>query len=143
MFGCGKLLSLQLTWLTASAHHVQMTMLLNMCLSWRAENSETQMGTEMTYKMLVRAIHSESGEELAQLVSESFIVRLATQIQILAWCMLPTSQQLILLTGNLELLLLHASHSACRHPMLLSDPEPVCITGSLSEDKGCTPVIWF
>lgn len=32
------------------------------------------MGREMTYKMLVRAINSETGEELAQLVSESFTV---------------------------------------------------------------------
>lgn len=48
--------------------------LINMCLGCDAENSETQMGREMTYKMLVRALASESGEELVQLVSESFIV---------------------------------------------------------------------
>lgn len=32
------------------------------------------MGREMTYKMLVRAISLETNQELAQLVSESFIV---------------------------------------------------------------------
>lgn len=32
------------------------------------------MGREMTYKMLVRAINLETNQELAQLVSESFIV---------------------------------------------------------------------
>lgn len=39
-----------------------------------AENSETQMGREMTYKMLVRAISLDTEQELAQLVSESFVV---------------------------------------------------------------------
>ena len=35
------------------------------------------MGREMTYKMLVRAINPETNQELAQLVSESFIVSLS------------------------------------------------------------------
>lgn len=57
-----------------------MTVFMNMGLCWYAENSETQMGREMTYKMLVRALNSESGEELVQLVSESFIVCLTLAV---------------------------------------------------------------
>ncbi len=39
-----------------------------------AENSETQLGKDVKYKMLVCAIKQETGEEVAQLVSESFTV---------------------------------------------------------------------
>ncbi len=39
-----------------------------------AENSETQLGKDVKYKMLVCAIKQDTGEELAQLVSESFTV---------------------------------------------------------------------
>ena len=38
------------------------------------ENSETQLGKDAKYKMFVRAFSRETDEELAQLVSESFIV---------------------------------------------------------------------
>ncbi|DBB00042.1 TPA: hypothetical protein ACH3X1_013901 [Trebouxia sp. C0004] len=38
------------------------------------ENSETQLGKDVKYKMMVCAIKQETGEELAQLVSESFTV---------------------------------------------------------------------
>ncbi len=38
------------------------------------ENSETQLGKDVRYKMLVRAVDKDTGEELAQLVSESFTV---------------------------------------------------------------------
>ena len=43
-------------------------------LLYRAENSEKQLGREVRYKMLVRALKQETGEELTQLVSESFTV---------------------------------------------------------------------
>ncbi len=39
-----------------------------------AENSETQLGKDVKYKMLVCAIKQDSGKEVAQLVSESFTV---------------------------------------------------------------------
>lgn len=39
-----------------------------------AENSETQLGKDVKYKMLVCAVKQETGEEVAQLVSESFTV---------------------------------------------------------------------
>lgn len=39
-----------------------------------AENSETQLGKDVKYKMLVCAIKQDSGEEVAQLVSEGFTV---------------------------------------------------------------------
>ncbi len=39
-----------------------------------AENSKTQLGKDVKYKMLVSAIKQETGEEVAQLVSESFTV---------------------------------------------------------------------
>ncbi|KAL0051206.1 hypothetical protein WJX82_003759 [Trebouxia sp. C0006] len=38
------------------------------------ENSETQLGKDVKYKMLVCAIKQDSGKEVAQLVSESFTV---------------------------------------------------------------------
>ena len=39
-----------------------------------AENSETQLGKDVKYKMLVCAVKQDTGEEVAQLVSESFTV---------------------------------------------------------------------
>ncbi len=39
-----------------------------------AENSKRQLGKDVKYKMLVSAIKQETGEEVAQLVSESFTV---------------------------------------------------------------------
>ena len=42
-----------------------------------AENSETQMGKDVKYKLLVRALNLDTEEELAQLVSEGFTVSAA------------------------------------------------------------------
>ena len=42
-----------------------------------AENSETQMGKDVKYKLLVRALNLDTEEELAQLVSEGFTVSTA------------------------------------------------------------------
>ena len=39
-----------------------------------AENSETQLGKDVKYKMLVRALDMSTEEELAQHVSEGFTV---------------------------------------------------------------------
>ena len=39
-----------------------------------AENSETQLGKDVKYKMLVRALNLDTEEELAQHVSEGFTV---------------------------------------------------------------------
>ena len=39
-----------------------------------AENSEARLGKDVQYKLLVRALHEQSNEELTQLVSQSFSV---------------------------------------------------------------------
>lgn len=50
-----------------------------------AENSETQLGKDVKYKLLVRAIRRGTEEELGQLVSASFTVRDLRCSLVLLW----------------------------------------------------------
>ena len=47
---------------------------VTVCVCVIAENSETQLGKDVKYKLLVRALQVGTEEEVGQLVSPSFTV---------------------------------------------------------------------